>query len=413
MLRRSLFAMSKKMAPAAFFSALQKHEYNSFYGVPDSLLKDLCAYITDHVPPQNHVITSNEGSAVAMAAGYHLATGRVPVVYMQNSGFGNTVNPLLSLTHREVYQIPMLMIVGWRGDPEGKKDEPQHVAQGRLMEACFAACEVPFAVLEAGEHIDTTLEQHLATARTHFEKSGTPFALLVKRDTFSSHKLQNKREPPLPLPMGREEAISVILGLIGHKDIVVSTTGMPSREVYEIRAKAKAGHHRDFLTVGCMGHASSIAAGIALSKADRNVVCIDGDGAAIMHLGTMAVNGGLAAVNSIRGEPSGANLLANLKHIVVNNGAHDSVGGQPTAAHDVSLTGVAKACGYRVIRDEPVVDAGDLVHAVTELNQTPGPCFLEVLVKKGNRADLGRPTTTPKQNKEAFMEFVRGDAADK
>ena len=153
MMRRSNLWMGKTTAAFSFYNALQQRGIDNFFGVPDSLLKDLCAYITDNVPARQHVIAANEGNAVAMATGYHLATGKVASVYLQNSGFGNTLNPLLSLTHREVYQIPMLMLIGWRGDP-GKKDEPQHVAQGRLMDECLKSAEVPYEVLEACDNIE-------------------------------------------------------------------------------------------------------------------------------------------------------------------------------------------------------------------------------------------------------------------
>lgn len=414
MFRASFRAMSKKLPPAVFHSAMKARGFESFYGVPDSLLKDICAFITENVSPENHVITANEGNAVAMAAGYHLATGKVPVVYMQNSGFGNTINPLLSLTHREVYQIPMLLLVGWRGDPHGKKDEPQHVAQGRLMKECLDASEVPFTVLEPTEGVAGVAEKHLDAAAAHFAKHGTPYCILIKRDTFDEFKMKKKvDETRVDPPMSREAALEVIIGLIGHTDIVVSTTGMPSREVFEIRAKAKAGHHRDFLTVGCMGHCSSIAAGIAMSKPDRNVVVIDGDGASLMHLGAYAINGGLASTFASAHSKVPRPLLSNMKHIVINNGAHDSVGGQPTVGLDVSLSAIAKASGYHLIRDEPVIDAEGLVSALHDLNATEGkgPCFLEVLVKKGNRKDIGRPTTTPIQNKVAFMDFIQKSPA--
>ena len=405
---RSCIPLLAKLTPATFYNALQKREIDAYFGVPDSLLKDLCAYITENVGPQQHVITANEGNAVAMATGYHLATGRVPVVYMQNSGFGNTMNPLLSLTHKEVYQIPMLLLIGWRGDP-GKHDEPQHVAQGRLMDECLKSCEVPFRVLEQGENVDSKTEEILQAAQQHFKENGTPFAILIKRDTFDAYKMKEKA-PVIPaLSMSREQALDIVLSTIGQNDIVVSTTGMPSREVFELRANAKAGHQRDFLTVGCMGHCSSIAAGIALAKPDRNVVCIDGDGAAIMHLGSLAVNGGLGLIPrpSSEGGSNNHRLNENLKHIVINNGAHDSVGGQPTFGFDVSLSSVAKACAYNVVTDAPCTTVPEAVAGVKALCAAKGPAFLEIRVKKGNRKDLGRPTKSTLENKKEFEAFVR------
>lgn len=392
--------MASKIAPASFYSALQAHGFKSFYGVPDSLLKELCAFITDNAPATNHVITANEGNAMGMATGYHLATGEVPVVYMQNSGIGNALNPLLSLTHKEVYCVPALLLVGWRGDP-GKHDEPQHVAQGRLITECLAAAEVPFRVLD-GQCDERKVNEILDLAQLHFKRSGTPYAVLIKRDTFDAYSMKSKKDLP-DLKMSRESAIETVIGRLGMEDIVVSTTGMISRELFEARARMKSGHHRDFLTVGSMGHCSSIAAGIALQKPDRNVIAIDGDGAALMHMGAMGVNAALGAITDVR---ANTHLMSKYKHIVLNNGAHDSVGGQPTVGMDVSLTAVAKACGYRLARDEPVLDHNELAEALPKLMSMEGPAFLEILVKKGNRKDLGRPTTTPTQNKQAIMKFI-------
>eukprot|EP00758_Cryptobia_borreli_P004602 Tbor_TRINITY_DN4479_c0_g3::TRINITY_DN4479_c0_g3_i1::g.7901::m.7901/K09459/E4.1.1.82; phosphonopyruvate decarboxylase len=400
MLRFSTAVLQKKkFAPAALFQQLNSNKITNFYGVPDSLLKDFCAFVTDNAPTNRHVITANEGAAASMACGYHLATGNIPCIYMQNSGYGNTINPILSLSHQQVYSIPMLMLIGWRGDPTGKKDEPQHIAQGRLQEECLKACEVPYSVLEpVQEDVDTekVMSDIIGKAKAHFDTCKSPYAILIKRDTFEGYKLQSKASDIGT--MTREEAIEEILTNIGEKDIVVSTTGMPSREVFEVRAKGKQGHHRDFLTVGSMGHCSAIAAGIAMEKPDRNVFIIDGDGAYIMHMGTIAINGGLT---------SSLGHLKNLKHIVVNNGAHDSVGGQPTcAAINVGwITKTAQVLGYTAVSDKPITAKEEVKDAVRDMSSS-GMKFLEVLVKKGNRADIGRPTTTPIQNKEAFMNFV-------
>ena len=390
-----------KIAPATFVSQLATScNIDTYYGVPDSLLKDLCAYVTDNARASQHVITANEGSAVAMASGYHMATGKVACVYMQNSGYGNSLNPLLSLAHEKVYSLPMLLLIGWRGDPTGKSDEPQHRAQGDRQEALLEASQIPFAVLDANSNIDAVL----GTAEAHFKAHKKPFAILIKRDTFESHKLANK-QPDIGV-LSREEAIETLLSSIGDKDIVISTTGMPSREVFEARARTKAGHHRDFLTVGGMGHASAIAAGIAMNKPDRNVFVIDGDGATIMHLGNLPINGMLIE--------NGKHLLPNLKHVVVNNAAHDSVGGQPTVggAKLGWITDVASSVGYKAIRSAPITDKADIAKAVAEMaSETSAPSFLEILVKKGNRKDIGRPTTTPIQNKDALMHFINTGSA--
>ncbi|KAF5220735.1 hypothetical protein ECC02_006307 [Trypanosoma cruzi] len=394
-----------KLAPELFYNALRRRGVTRFFGVPDSLLKDFCAFVTDNTHPREHIITANEGNALAMAAGHHLATGEFPLVYMQNSGLGNIINPLLSLAHAEVYRIPLLMLVGWRGAP-GVKDEPQHVAQGRLSEDLLRVLEVPYSVLSADcDDVEASMQKSLDVAFEHMQSAGTPYTLLVRPGLFSKHKILKSWNDLKGIPMSREEAIEQVLRQLDTKDVVVSTTGMPSREVFEIRERSGMGHAQDFLTVGCMGHCSSIAAGIALAKPEKQVFCLDGDGAAIMHMGSFAVHGGAAAVQPVNGDDA-SRLLHNYKHVVLNNGAHDSVGGQPTAAYDVSITQVAKACGFTTVREEPVMELGDLVKAMSELKEAMGPAFLEILVKKGNRPDLGRPTTTPQENKKIFMKFL-------
>eukprot|EP01065_Artemidia_motanka_P034887 TRINITY_DN42880_c0_g1_i1.p1 TRINITY_DN42880_c0_g1~~TRINITY_DN42880_c0_g1_i1.p1 ORF type:complete len:417 (+),score=136.11 TRINITY_DN42880_c0_g1_i1:51-1253(+) len=379
-----------KLDAKVFYDALTDNKISKFYGVPDSLLKDVCAYITDAAGDSN-ICTANEGSAVAMAAGYHIATGNAACVYLQNSGIGNTVNPLLSLTHEKVYKIPMLLLVGWRGEP-GVKDEPQHVAQGALMEPLLKSIELPFAVLPSDED---GARREIAKAAEHFREHGTPYCLMVRKGTFQGYKLKSKVETSFE--MSREDAIKIMLDTLGDRDCVVSTTGMPSREVFEHRAATIKRHERDFLTVGCMGHASQIAVGIALEKPDRQVYVVDGDGAAIMHMGGMATIGGVAKQRE--------SALRNLKHVLINNGAHDSVGGQPTVGFDVDLPGVAGACGYTVIGS--VDTAAALREGMKALAATDGPAILEIKVNKGARSDLGRPTTTPQQNKGALMSFLQ------
>lgn len=372
--------------PKELFEALGERGVSFFAGVPDSLLKDFCAYVTDHAPKEAHVITANEGAAVGLAAGHHLATGQVPVVYMQNSGLGNTVNPVTSLADPEVYGIPMLLIVGWRGEP-GVKDEPQHVKMGRVTPDVVASMHVEQAVLP--DTLDEALPVvEMALARARERKA--PFALLVRKGTFGKYKLQAAETNDYPLT--REAAIGHVVAALPADTLVVSTTGMPSRELFELREQRGEAHDGDFLTVGSMGHSSQIALGVALEKRDRTVVCLDGDGAVLMHLGGLATIGSLAP--------------ANYRHIVLNNGAHDSVGGQPTVAFQVDLCGVARACGYRtVVR---AITEQELEAALPEVLSGDGPALLEVRVRRGNRADLGRPTMTPRELKERFMARARG-----
>ncbi len=366
-----------------FHEWLVAHGVDFYAGVPDSLLKPVCFYLADHVGDK-HVVAANEGGAVALACGYHLATGKVPLVYMQNSGQGNAVNPLLSLADREVYSIPMLLLIGWRGEP-GKKDEPQHVKQGKVTVGLLEEMDIPWRVLEpepdaAQRSVDELMAIAVAENR--------PVVLLVRKGTFEAY--QPKDQLSSNFEMTREEAIEAVAAQLGERDAIVSTTGHISRELYEYRARNSHGHQQEFLTVGAMGHASQIAMGIALAKPDRQVFCLDGDGAMLMHMGGTAI--------------VGAASVANFKHVILNNGVHDSVGGMATVGLRVSFTQIAKACGYteawRVER------SADVPGRIAELRAATGPAMLEIMVKKGARADLGRPKTTPIENKTAFTQFL-------
>ena len=373
--------------PAAFHASLARHGLTYFTGVPDSLLKDLCAYVTDHVPASNHVINANEGAAVALAAGYHLATGRIPVVYLQNSGTGNAINPLLSLADPGVYAIPMLLLVGWRAEP-GIKDEPQHVTQGRIQEALFDAIELPFDVIGPDS---SDFDETIGSAVAAMTSDQRPRALLIRAGTFAEYG--RSEHPFAELPMTRADAVRAVIDQLQPRDRLVSTTGMTSREVFQVREERGEGHDRDFLTVGSMGHASQIALGLAISRPETTVYCLDGDGAALMHLGSLAIIGTLRPPN--------------LRHIVINNAAHDSVGGQPTAAGRMDLTAVARACGYP--RAATVASEGDLSRELESLKDAPGLAFLEVRVASQARTDAGRPTIAPADNKEAFMSALGRD----
>lgn len=373
------------LSPAFFIDTLKTLGVDFYAGVPDSLLKNVCAYITDHFDDRHNIIAANEGGAIGLAAGYHLATGKVGCVYMQNSGQGNVINPLASLTDREVYHIPMLLLIGWRGRP-GVHDEPQHVKQGKITTGLLNVMGVNYEVLSKDEVV---AEKQMAKAMESIRLTGDVFALVVEKDTFDSYTLQKNAVNDYELT--REEAIQMVASAIENDAAVVSTTGMISRELFEYREAQQQGHQRDFLTVGSMGHASQIALGIAMEKPHRRVYCFDGDGAALMHLGGMAIVASKATANYI--------------HVVFNNGAHDSVGGQPTVGHRVDLPAIAKAVGYK---DAWRVDTREALSACLQtLPGVEGPVLLEVRVRKGNRKDLGRPTTTPIQNKEALMEFLK------
>ena len=371
--------------PEYFIEKLRENGIDCFAGVPDSLLKNICAYITDHCDAEHNIIAANEGAAVGLAAGHYLATGQPACVYMQNSGEGNIINPIASLTDPEVYNIPVLLLIGWRGRP-GVHDEPQHVKQGKVTTGLLNTMGINFDVLSKEE--DKAVKQIAKAIKALQNKE--VYALVIEKDTFEDYKLQNVDVNDLT--MSREEAIQTVAAALGEKDCIVSTTGMISRELFEYRAAMNQGHERDFLTVGSMGHASQIALGIAMAKPDRKVWCFDGDGATIMHMGSMAIVANKAPKNYV--------------HVVFNNGAHDSVGGQPTVGLKIDLPRVARGVGYK--HTYSVSTKEDLLIVLEEATQVGELSLIEVRVKKGNRKDLGRPTTTPIQNKEALMGFLKG-----
>lgn len=367
-----------------FIGALQDNGVNFFTGVPDSLLKDVCAYITDNVDPDRNIIAANEGSAVGVAVGHYLATGEIPLVYMQNSGLGNAVNPLLSLADEKVYSVPVLLMIGWRGEP-GVHDEPQHVKQGAVTLSLLDAMGIPYYILPDEDRAAACM---IEMAVSGCRETGKPHALIVRKGTFGGYKL--RRGVPNNNPLGRETALGHVLRAIPEDSVIVSTTGKLSRELYEYRDAHHQSHRSDFLTVGSMGHSSSIALGIALAKPDRKVFCFDGDGAFIMHMGAITNIGHLAPANYI--------------HVLFNNGAHESVGGQPTLGFDINVLGIAQACGYHTA---VTVQTGEEIEAaLRRAVESGGPALIEIRVSIKSRADLGRPRTTPIENKEAFMDFI-------
>ena len=370
--------------PEFFVGKLKANGIDCFSGVPDSLLKSMCAYITDHFDTNHNIITANEGAAIGLAAGHYLATGQPACVYMQNSGEGNIINPLASLTDPEVYNIPVLLIIGWRGRP-GVHDEPQHIKQGKITLDLLNVMGIKYEILSKEEN---HAEEQIVKAIKALQNKDV-FALVIEKDTFEDYILQNIETNNYSL--SREESIQTIAASLDDNDCIVSTTGMISRELFEYRTSMNQGHERDFLTVGSMGHASQIALGIALAQPDRRVWCFDGDGATIMHMGSLAIIASKHPNNYI--------------HVVFNNGAHDSVGGQPTVGLSIDLPSTALSMGYR--KAFSVENSEKLTETLKQIRNIDGPILLEVKVKKGNRKDLGRPTTTPIQNKEALMSFLK------
>lgn len=365
---------------------LVKELNSDFYtGVPDSQLRALCDYLIDHFGVSGqHIIAANEGNSVALAAGYYLATGRIPVVYMQNSGIGNIVNPVVSLLNEKVYGIPCIFIIGWRGEP-GVHDEPQHIFQGEISRKLLEDIGLHTIILDADTPVEE-LGKKTADLR-HILEQGKCVAFLVRKNALLYDKrtlYKNSYE------MKRESVIEHIVEVAGQ-DVIVSTTGKASRELFEIRERKRQGHQFDFLTVGSMGHSSSIALGIALSKRNTKVWCIDGDGAVLMHMGSMAV--------------IGSRCPENLVHIVINNEAHETVGGMPTVSSGIDLKKIAEGCGYPYVSSVETYEKLDKQLYLSKKRDTLS--FIEVKCAIGSRADLGRPTTTVQENKKAFMEYLK------
>lgn len=360
---------------------------SDFYtGVPDSQLKALCNYLMAAygIDPHHHVIAANEGNCTALAAGYHLATGKVPVVYMQNSGEGNIINPVASLLNDKVYAIPAVFIIGWRGEP-GVHDEPQHIYQGEVTVKLLEDMGIVSFVI-GKETTDEEVSAKMAEFR-EILASGRDVAFIIRKGALTdAPKVEYKNENH----MVREDIIRHIVKASGE-DPIVSTTGKASRELFETREANGQSHKYDFLTVGSMGHSSSIALGIAINKPEQRIWCIDGDGAVLMHMGSMAV--------------LGSNKPKNLIHIVINNGAHETVGGMPTVAGDVDLVGVAKACGYPFAGS--VDNFADLDKELEEAKKRDTLSFIEAKCSIGARDNLGRPTTTALENKQNFMEYLK------
>lgn len=372
------------MKASKVLSQLENMGIDTIAGVPDSTLKQFCDGLQTYEGNLRHYVTANEGAAVGVAIGTYLASGRPACVYMQNSGIGNIVNPLASLANGDVYGVPVLFIVGWRGEP-GVKDEPQHVFQGKITCELFETLAVTYSVIDR----NTTAEEMEAILQEAAQilGRGDQFAIIVKKGTF-------EKEAPFTWsngnPLEREDVLGHILQALPRETAIVSTTGKISRELYEQSDRIYGDHENLFMTVGGMGHASMIALGVAAKRPDKTVVCIDGDGAALMHMGAMPFIASQAPENYY--------------HIVINNMAHESVGAMPTGCQQTSFAEIAKAAGYRTVDKLETLGAVDQIGVW--IQEEKGPVLFEIPVGLGSRADLGRPKESARENKEGFMEFL-------
>ena len=367
-----------------FIRYLKNNDIDFFCGVPDSQLSPFCDYIQENC---NNIIAANEGNAVAIASGYHLTTNSYPVVYLQNSGLGNIVNPVTSLTHKKVYSIPVIYIIGWRGQP-GVHDEPQHKKQGEITLDLLDLLDISYTVINK----ETEFDELKNIFENEFEtklSNGESVAIVVSKGAFKDYKIKKENNNTLT----REQAIQTVVNHLTEDDMIVSTTGKSSRELFEYRESRNQGHGNDFLTVGSMGHSSSIALGIALNNKNKRIFCFDGDGALLMHMGSVAL--------------IGSKSPKNFHHIMFNNSAHESVGGLPTVMSDMDISKLILSCGYNTVYNAS--DINELNDILPEFVQSDGPVFLNINVNIESRKGLGRPTTTPIENKNDFMKKLQGD----
>ena len=367
------------------FSSLKGMGISFFTGVPDSLLNDFCLYLVNNIPDGQHVMAANEGNAVAIAAGHYMATGKIPIVYMQNSGIGNATNPLLSLTHDCVYGIPMILVIGWRGDP-AISDHAQHKKQGELTPVLMKDMDIPFEILDNENTVIQKFEWAVAKAK----EISSPVALIAKKAILTEKtKKQQYQESPL---MNREEAVSAVIDVLGEDAVYLGTTGRATREVHEQLKAHGVGEGHEFQNVGSMGHVSSVGLGIALARPEQKVVIFDGDAAAVMHMGALATNCRYKAGNMI--------------HIVLNNGVNESVGGQPSAGYVVNLTEVAAACGYET-SVHAITRKEELQAIIRNHRQGEMPLFIDVHVRQGIRSDMPKLNINHKAQKKALMEYLK------
>ncbi len=364
------------------FKTLEEHKIRFFCGVPDSHLNAFCTYLAEHIDLENNVITANEGNAIALAAGYHMATGQIPLVYMQNSGLGNAFNPLASLVDKHVFSIPLILLIGWRGDPS-EPDHLQHITQGEVTTKLLDILGIPFLIVpDDDEKINEVVGWAVDTAC----QTSLPVALIARKGVFA----ESKKKPPVDdsYPMSREDAIVTILDHTPKDTIFVATTGRATRELYFLRKERNENNHCDILNVGSMGHASSIAMGVALALTDRFVVCLDGDAAAIMHMGALTI--------------LGTNKMPNIIHVILNNGAHESVGGQPSAGHKISFETIAEGSGYHAYT---VDDKASLIRALNSCSEQKTASLIDVRIRQGMRSVLPPLDVELQSMKKNFMKY--------
>lgn len=368
-----------------FFNILKENGFTFFTGIPDSTFKNFMKFIVDNDGKcLQNLVACNECESIALSAGYYLATNKIGIAYMQNSGLGKAINPLTSLCDQDTYSIPVLLLIGWRGEP-GKNDAPQHKKMGRIMLSLLETLEIPYSILEPD--LDY-IKNEMKKAKKYFNNRKEPYAFIIRRNFFEDYDIKTLQKNNYEL--NREEAIELIMDNLDENDIVISTTGLISREVYEYRENREKDHFKSFYNIGSMGCASSIGLSIALQRPNKRILIFDGDGAAIMQMGVFTT--------------IGKNFPDNLVHIIFDNHAHETTGNQPSNSTAVNFHQVALASNYNY--GTIVTTKSQLLDVINEIKHKKGPQMIVVRVKMGFRLDLKRPEKEPTNYKEYLMKYL-------
>ena len=364
-----------------FIEQLKNLDINFYTGVPDSLMSEFSKSLHFDFNDENHIISTNEGSALATGMGYYLATGKYPLIYLQNSGLGNIINPYTSLLHEEIYKIPFVLLIGWRGEP-GTKDEPQHIFKGKITKNLLKILEINYKVVNAESNINEVLKE----AR-HFLDKNKPVALLLQKNTFELDNRAFEVDNKLPK---RKDALEAVVNKFDSNSLFISTTGKLSRELYELRNKNDETND-DLYIVGGMGHASAIALGLLQNINDRNIICLDGDGSVLMHTGNLSL--------------LGSENYKNFIHVLFNNSSHESVGGQPNRYKYIDGQKMFESFGYK--NTFSFSNLSDLQNL--NIEKLDGPIYIEISVQNSSDSNLMRPNKTPIQNKNNFIEKIKNE----
>ncbi len=354
--------------PIKFIEFFKRNKISFFTGVPDSTLKNFTYLLNKEF--KNHYPVYNEGSAISLAIGYHLSKKNIACVYLQNSGLSNAINPLISIAHKKVYSIPLLILIGWRGSPKGPPDEPQHHVKGKITKDILKLLDIKTIVLN-DENDFSKLKKLI-----NFSKNNNrAVACLIKNNTFKNVNLTFKKKHKKS-KIYRKEVLDELLKQIKKKTKIISTTGFTSREIYQLRKEKNYQNGKDFYMVGGMGHAGMVSLGVAINEKNQ-IICLDGDGSILMHMGSLKTQGLFGRKN--------------FKHILLNNNCHESVGEQDTFAEGTNFPKLCKMLGYKNVFE--ISYKKDLKKKLNSFLKSNGPSFLEIKIRTGTLKNLIRPNS--------------------